>query len=179
MKKRRYVATLTFLISMGLPIGYVGTSMYNDQVEKQMAQADREKYGNMYELMMHMNGKVITLDKFKEPITVTLANSFSEKEKEQILKYIKPKDYIITLEIEGKELSSIELADKLDKTLIASSDITFIIGGSYGIHHDIKEKSNYKLSFSKMTFPHQLFRILLLEQLFRSYKILNNEKYHK
>ncbi len=102
-----------------------------------------------------------------------------EKEKEQILKYIKPKDYIITLEIEGKELSSIELADKLDKTLIASSDITFIIGGSYGIHHDIKEKSNYKLSFSKMTFPHQLFRILLLEQLFRSYKILNNEKYHK
>lgn len=102
-----------------------------------------------------------------------------EKEKEQILKYIKPKDYIITLEIEGKELSSIELADKLDKTLITSSDITFIIGGSYGIHHDIKEKSNYKLSFSKMTFPHQLFRILLLEQLFRSYKILNNEKYHK
>lgn len=102
-----------------------------------------------------------------------------EKEKEQILKYIKQKDYIITLEIEGKELSSIELADKLDKTLIASSDITFIIGGSYGIHHDIKEKSNYKLSFSKMTFPHQLFRILLLEQLFRSYKILNNEKYHK
>lgn len=102
-----------------------------------------------------------------------------EKEKEQILKYIKQKDYIITLEIEGKELSSIELADKLDKTLITSSDITFIIGGSYGIHHDIKEKSNYKLSFSKMTFPHQLFRILLLEQLFRSYKILNNEKYHK
>lgn len=102
-----------------------------------------------------------------------------EKEKEQILKYIKQKDYIITLEIEGKELSSIELADKLDKTLITSSDITFIIGGSYGIHRDIKEKSNYKLSFSKMTFPHQLFRILLLEQLFRSYKILNNEKYHK
>ena len=102
-----------------------------------------------------------------------------EKEKEQILKYIKQKDYIITLEIEGKELSSIELADKLDKTLITSSDITFIIGGSYGIHHDIKEKSNYKLSFSKITFPHQLFRILLLEQLFRSYKILNNEKYHK
>ena len=70
-------------------------------------------------------------------------------------------------------------ADKIDKTLITSSDITFLIGGSYGIHPSIKEMSNYKLSFSKMTFPHQLFRILLLEQLFRSYKILNNEKYHK
>lgn len=102
-----------------------------------------------------------------------------EKEKEQILKHIKPKEYVITLEIEGCQLSSIELADKIDKTLITNSDITFIIGGSYGIHPSIKEKSNLKLSFSKMTFPHQLFRILLLEQLFRSYKILNNEKYHK
>lgn len=102
-----------------------------------------------------------------------------EKEKEQVLKYLKPKEYLVTLEIEGKELSSIEFADKIDKTWIQYSDITFIIGGSYGIHPDIKEKSNFKLSFSKMTFPHQLFRILLLEQLFRSYKILNHEKYHK
>mgnify|MGYP003096148354 CR=1 FL=1 len=96
-----------------------------------------------------------------------------EKEKNQILKYIKPKEYLVTLEIEGNQLSSLAFADKIDKTLITSSDITFLIGGSYGI------MSNYKLSFSKMTFPHQLFRILLLEQLFRSYKILNNEKYHK
>jgi len=102
-----------------------------------------------------------------------------EQEKEQILKHIKQKAYLITLEIEGKQLSSIELSEKLDKTFITNSDITFIIGGSYGIHPSIKEKSDFKLSFSKMTFPHQLFRILLLEQLFRSYKILNNEKYHK
>lgn len=102
-----------------------------------------------------------------------------EKEKDQILKHITGKEYLITLEIEGQELSSIELADKIDKTLIQNSELTFIIGGSYGIHPGIKEKSNFKLSFSKMTFPHQLFRIMLLEQLFRSYKILNNEKYHK
>lgn len=102
-----------------------------------------------------------------------------EKEKELILKNIKSKEYIVTLEIEGKELSSVELAEKLDKTFITNSDITFIIGGSYGLHPSIKEKSDFKLSFSKMTFPHQLFRILLLEQIFRSYKILNNEKYHK
>ena len=101
------------------------------------------------------------------------------EEKNNILKHIGSKDYIITLEINGKELSSLELADKIDKTLITNSDIIFIIGGSYGIHNDILAKSNFSLSFSKMTFPHQLFRILLLEQLFRSYKILNNEKYHK
>ena len=102
-----------------------------------------------------------------------------EEEKNKILKHISGKEYIITLEILGQQLSSPELADKIDKTLISNSDITFIIGGSYGIHPDILKMSNYGLSFSKMTFPHQLFRILLLEQLFRSYKILNNEKYHK
>ena len=101
------------------------------------------------------------------------------EEKNSILKHISSKDYIITLEIEGKQLTSIELADKIDKTFISNSDITFIIGGSYGLHDEIKAKSNFRLSFSKMTFPHQLFRILLLEQIFRSYKILNNEKYHK
>ena len=102
-----------------------------------------------------------------------------EEEKNKILKHISGKEYIITLEILGQQLSSPELADKIDKTLISNSDIIFIIGGSYGIHPDILKMSNYGLSFSKMTFPHQLFRILLLEQLFRSYKILNNEKYHK
>ena len=102
-----------------------------------------------------------------------------EKEKEQIIKHITGKEFLITLEIEGNQISSKELAEKLDKTFISNSNIIFLIGGSYGIHPSIKEISNYKLSFSKMTFPHQLFRLLLLEQLFRSYKILNNEKYHK
>lgn len=102
-----------------------------------------------------------------------------EKEKDSILKHISNKEYIITLEIEGKELTSTELADKLNNTFIQNSDITFIVGGSYGLHEDIKKMSNYSLSFSKMTFPHQLFRIMLLEQLYRSYKILNNETYHK
>lgn len=102
-----------------------------------------------------------------------------EKERELIEKQIGPKDYIISLVIEGNNLTSLELAEKIDKTFITNSTITFIIGGSYGIDESIKEKSNYQLSFSKMTFPHQLFRVLLLEQIFRSYKILNNEKYHK
>ena len=102
-----------------------------------------------------------------------------EKERDSILKHINDKDYVITMEIEGKELTSVELSKKLNETLINSSDITFIIGGSYGLHEDIKNRSNYKLSFSKLTFPHQLFRVMLLEQIYRSYKILNNETYHK
>lgn len=106
-------------------------------------------------------------------------NIILEKERDLILDKIKEKEYIITLEIEGKELSSIDLSNKINELQINNSNITFIIGGSYGLHQDIKDRSNYKLSFSKLTFPHQLFRIMLLEQIYRSYKILNNETYHK
>ena len=101
------------------------------------------------------------------------------KEKESIEKYIDQKDYVITLEIDGNMLSSIELANKIDNIFNNNSTITFIIGGSYGLHSDIKKRSNYSLSFSKLTFPHQLFRVNLLEQIYRSYKINNNETYHK
>ena len=102
-----------------------------------------------------------------------------ELEQEKIKRYLEEKDYIITLEIDGQEISSVELAQKIDKILIEHSTITFIIGGSYGLSDKIKEKGNLHLSFSKMTFPHQLFRVLLLEQIYRVYKINNNEAYHK
>ena len=101
------------------------------------------------------------------------------KEKEEILKHLNKKDYIITLDIDGKELNSVEFAKKIDNIYLTNSNITFIIGSSYGISEDIKELSNYRLSFSKMTFPHKLFRVLLLEQIYRAYKINNNEEYHK
>ena len=100
-------------------------------------------------------------------------------EEEKILKHINDKDYIITLEIEGKQLDSVEFANKLDRIQLESSNITFIIGGSYGLSQNIKDKSRMHLSFSKMTFPHQLFRVLLLEQIYRAFKINNNESYHK
>lgn len=106
-------------------------------------------------------------------------NKVLNSEKEQIEKYIDSKDYLITLEIEGKQISSEQLATKLDETLTINSNITFVIGGSYGIDKSIKDRANYHLSFSTLTFPHQLFRVLLLEQIYRSYKINNNESYHK
>ena len=100
-------------------------------------------------------------------------------EGEKILKNINEKDFVVTLEINGKNIDSIELAELIDKKLIEYSNITFIIGGSYGISEEVKSISNYRLSFSKMTFPHQLFRVLLLEQIYRAFKINNNESYHK
>lgn len=102
-----------------------------------------------------------------------------KKEGELISKNIKDKDYVITLEIEGKEFTSQEFSKKLESLQIEYPNITFIIGGSYGLDDDIKRRSNMKVSFSKFTFPHQLFRIIFLEQLYRSYKIMHNETYHK
>lgn len=102
-----------------------------------------------------------------------------EKEKIGIMKHIDQKDYVITLEIEGKMITSEEMSKMIEKTQMTNPNITWIIGGSNGLHEEIKQRSNYALSFSKLTFPHQLFRIILLEQIYRSYKIKNNESYHK
>ena len=100
-------------------------------------------------------------------------------EAEKINKHLTSKDYIITLEIEGTEYTSTEFAKRLNNIQIENSNIVFIIGGSYGLSSELKQKSKMHLSFSKMTFPHQLFRVLLLEQIYRAFKILNNESYHK
>ena len=114
-----------------------------------------------------------------EDVNLDNETLIKKKEAEQILKHIEQKDYIITLEIEGKQLTSVELSKKIQELEITNPNITFIIGGSYGLDEQIKNKSNYKLSFSKLTFPHQLFRVILLEQIYRAYKIKNNESYHK
>lgn len=102
------------------------------------------------------------------------------KEGERIIKNIRDGSYVITLEIEGKMLDSVELSEKINKIGVSGKGhITFIIGGSLGLSREVKARSDFKLSFSKMTFPHQLMRVVLLEQIYRSYRILNNEPYHK
>ncbi|MDD4028005.1 MAG: 23S rRNA (pseudouridine(1915)-N(3))-methyltransferase RlmH [Bacilli bacterium] len=98
---------------------------------------------------------------------------------EEIIKNIKDKDYVITLEIGGNQLDSLSFSKMIEKTLIENSNILFVIGDSDGINIEVRERSNYKLSFSNMTYPHQLFRLIFLEQLYRSFKIINNETYHK
>lgn len=102
-----------------------------------------------------------------------------KKEGEMILKNIKDKDYVVTLEIDGNSLDSVLLAKNINNVFNTYSNLVFIIGGSYGLDNSVKMRSNYKLSFSKLTFPHQLFRVMLLEQIYRAFKINNNESYHK
>ncbi len=119
------------------------------------------------------------ISKYHKINIIEVDDSNMKEEAIKIKQHIKSNDYVITLEIEGNMLTSMELANKIDKTFITNSNITFIIGGSDGLDDSVKERSNYKLSFSKFTFPHQLFRVILLEQIYRSFKILNNETYHK
>ena len=109
-----------------------------------------------------------------------MEDAIRSKEAERILKYVKEDAFVITLEIGGKQLSSEELAEKIDRLGIQGvSHIIFIIGGSIGLGKEVLAKSNYALSFSKMTFPHQLMRVILLEQVYRSYRIIMKEPYHK
>jgi len=142
--------------------------------------------------------KIICVGKLKEKYIIDLVNDYSNRinkyhkleiielkdsniknEANEIKKYINSKDYVITMEIEGTKLSSLELSKKIDNLLMNYGNITFIIGGSDGIDESIKQLANYAISFSNLTFPHGLFRGILLEQIYRSFKILNNESYHK
>ncbi|MDO5572390.1 MAG: 23S rRNA (pseudouridine(1915)-N(3))-methyltransferase RlmH [bacterium] len=103
-----------------------------------------------------------------------------KKEAERILHHIREDAFIITLEINGTAVDSVELAHKIEQTGINGiSHIIFIIGGSIGLHHSVSERADFHLSFSKMTFPHQLMRVILLEQIYRSFRIINGEPYHK
>ena len=103
-----------------------------------------------------------------------------EKAPENMSAKIKPQSTVITLEIQGKMLSSEGLAKELQTRMTqGQSDFVFVIGGSNGLHQDVLNRSNYALSFSKMTFPHQMMRVVLIEQIYRAFKIMRGEAYHK
>lgn len=102
-----------------------------------------------------------------------------KKETKELLKYIDTKDYNIALAIDGKKYGSQQFAQYIDKVFLSNGTINFIIGGSNGLEKELLDKCNDKISFSDFTFPHGLFRGILLEQIYRSFKINNNEKYHK
>ena len=147
-----------------ITVGTIKEKYLKDAIEEYQKRI--KKYTNMELIEVKDEGLV------EEPKALIL-------EAEKIKKHLNPKDYIITMEIEGKELTSVEFAEKINQIQIENSNIVFIIGGSYGLSNEIKQMSKFHLSFSKMTFPHQLFRVLLLEQIYRSFKIMNNESYHK
>ena len=119
-------------------------------------------------------------EKTPDGASEALERQIKEKEGEKILSHISDGAYVIALAIQGKMLSSEQLAEKIDRLGIhGQSQIVFIIGGSLGLSDEVLKKSDYQLSFSNMTFPHQLMRVVLLEQIYRSYRIISGEPYHK
>lgn len=119
-------------------------------------------------------------EKTPDGASEALENQIKEKEGERILSKVPEGAYVVALAIEGKQLDSEELADKMEKWNVNGvSHLVFIIGGSLGLTPKVLNRADFKLSFSKMTFPHQLMRVVLLEQVYRSFRIRNNEPYHK
>lgn len=119
-------------------------------------------------------------EKTPDKASEALEDQIKQKEAERILKYIREDTYCVALAIEGKKLDSVKFADTLEKLGVSGeSNIAFVIGGSLGLHESVLKRANYKLSFSDMTFPHQLMRVILLEQIYRCYRIINKEPYHK
>ncbi len=133
-------------------------------------------------LSRYVSLKITELPDEKAPENLSEAQKKQviEKEGARILKSIPDGSFVISLEINGKNLSSEELADFMNKKMTGGvSSVTFVIGGSLGLSSEVTKKAGFHLSFSKMTFPHQLMRVILLEQIYRAEKIMSNEPYHK
>ncbi len=148
----------------------------------------KEKYYRdaVYEYAKRLNKycrfEVIEVDDEKTPDKAgeAMEEQIREKEAERIMKYIKDDAYVITLEIRGNKLDSVAFADKLNKLAVyGRSHIQFVIGGSLGLYKKVSDRADEKLSFSDMTFPHQLMRVILAEQIYRAYRIISGEPYHK
>ena len=133
-------------------------------------------------LSSYADVSIVELADEKAPETMSEAEmeTVKRKEGERILGAIKPDTYVITLEIEGKMLTSEGLAAKMDElATYGKSKVAFVIGGSLGISDEVRKRSDFALSFSKLTFPHQLMRLVLLEQVYRGFRIIRGEPYHK
>lgn len=134
----------------------------------------KEKY-----LIDLINDYQSRINKYHKLEIVELIDSNKKEEGDRILSKLKDKSFKVALTLDGKKYPSPELSKFIDKTLMNYGNIDFIIGGSDGIADKVLEKVDYKISFSDLTFPHGLFRGILLEQIYRSFKIINNETYHK
>lgn len=119
-------------------------------------------------------------EKTPDSASETVERQIREKEGERILSSIKDGSYVVALAIEGEMVDSVRLSEKISALGVGgTSQIVFVIGGSLGLSDAVLKRADYKLSFSRMTFPHQLMRVILLEQIYRSFRIMNGEPYHK
>ncbi len=152
-------------------VGKVKESSFRDMISEYSKRLSR--YANLSILEVQD-------EKTPDNASATVEEAIKKKEGERLLGVIKDNAYVIALAIDGKNLSSTELADKINSLGIdGTSHIQFVIGGSLGLSPEVLSRADMKLSFGRMTFPHQLMRVILLEQIYRSYRIINNEPYHK
>lgn len=122
----------------------------------------------------------LTDEKIPDNCSENIAESIKKKEGSNIISHLRKDSYIIALDLKGKEIDSVSFSKKIDNIYSnINSNISFIIGGSLGLSSEVLEHCDELISFSKMTFPHQLIRVFLLEQIYRAFKIINNESYHK
>lgn len=139
-----------------------------------------DEYAKRLSKYCKLNFVEVKDEKTKENASSTEEDLVKETEGKRILDKISDSSKVIALAIEGDEFGSVELAKEIESMRVSgTSDLTFIIGGSLGLHKSVHDRADLLLSFSRMTFPHQLMRVILLEQIYRSFRIINNEPYHK
>ena len=139
-----------------------------------------EEYSKRLSKYCKLNIIEVADEKTPDQAGEAVEESIREKEGERLLKHLKEDAFVMTLEIQGNQITSEEMANKIEKLgVTGTSDIIFVIGGSIGLSSSVLARSDFAMSFSKMTFPHQLMRLILLEQVYRSYRIIQGEPYHK
>ena len=153
-----------------LCVGKIKEKFFKDAIEEYSKRLSKYCKLNIIELQD---------EKIPENASRKIEEKIKEKECENLINHIKKDSYIIALDLNGKEYDSIGLSKHIENLSNKTSNITFIIGGSLGLNNNIISKCHETICFSKMTFPHQLIRVFLLEQIYRSFKIANNEIYHK
>lgn len=149
------------------------------KIKENFFKAAIDEYSKRLSKYCKLNILELPDEKIPDKTNINIENDIKAKECTNIINHLKKDSYIISLDLRGKNLSSEEFSKNIEDISMISSQITFIIGGSLGLTENILNISNQKICFSKMTFPHQLIRIFLLEQLFRAFKISNGETYHK
>lgn len=138
-----------------------------------------EEYGKRLSKFCKLSFTELMDEKIPDKLNNNLENEIKTKECNNILKHLKKESYIIALDLTGKEFSSEEFSQKIEDLSMQTSHITFVIGGSLGLTQELLKQCDLKICFSKMTFPHQLIRVFLLEQIFRAFKISHGETYHR
>ena len=151
-------------------VGKLKEKFHKDEINEYLKRLSRYSKVNIIE---------VEEEKIKDNSSLKENEIILTKEGNNVLKQIKENEFVFLLDLHGKEISSEEFAAKINKLSLDYSTVTFVIGGSLGVSEDLRKRSNFKLKLSPMTFTHQMTRIIILEQIYRSFKINNNETYHK